>query len=75
MEERGLVTRKRDVNDRRVWRVSLTAKGRELYASLPDIGEAIRKKITQDIDKEELKTFNAVLDALIVNAKNMVDDA
>jgi DNA-binding MarR family transcriptional regulator len=42
MEERGLIRRERDIDDRRIWRIWLTEEGKRLETVLPPIGVEIR---------------------------------
>jgi MarR family transcriptional regulator, organic hydroperoxide resistance regulator len=72
MEERGLTRRVRDKNDRRVWRVYLTDKGRELEDVLPPLVTHLRKRLIKGVSQENLDIFDQVLDKLIVNATQMV---
>src|SRR5262249_50372911 len=71
MEERSLIKRVRDKNDRRVWRVYLTDKGQEMQEALPPVIAKIRKRLTKGVPARDLEIFNAVLDTLIDNANEM----
>lgn len=75
MEERDLIKRVRDKNDRRVWRVCLTDKGMELEETLPPLIARIRKKLIKGVPQAELDVFNKVLDQLIENATTLVAES
>jgi DNA-binding MarR family transcriptional regulator len=67
MEERGLVRRERDTQDRRVWRIWLTAAGKELETVLPPIAIELREELMQDISTSEREIFSKILNKAIVN--------
>lgn len=71
MEERGLIFRERDQEDRRIWRTWLTQKGKDMGKTLPPIVSQNREKLFAGIAAEDLERFNAVLEKLIENAKTM----
>lgn len=72
MEERGLIKRVRDEEDRRVWRIFLTDKGVELEETLPPLIVKVRKRLVKGVSASDLQTFNEVLDHLIDNAHDLV---
>src|SRR5258708_640032 len=51
MEERGLLSRKRDKADRRIWRVHLTEKGKRLEEELPPVVAKVRKLLIKGVEK------------------------
>ena len=67
MEKRGLVERKRDPNDRRVWRIWLTDAGRELRETLPPIALTLREDLLQGVTQEERQLLSRVIDQVIAN--------
>lgn len=67
MEKRKLLKRKRDRNDRRVWRVFLSDEGRALSASLPAVAHRLWYHAWQDLSEEELERFSEILDRMIYN--------
>jgi MarR family transcriptional regulator, organic hydroperoxide resistance regulator len=75
MEERGLLNRKRDRADRRIWRVYLTEKGRQLEDEIPPIVVKVRKLLAKGVDKNDYEIFEGVLDELLINAAKMVADS
>jgi DNA-binding MarR family transcriptional regulator len=74
MEERELLTRKRDRADRRVWRVYLTDKGRALEDELPAIVQTVRKELVRGVDKKDYEIFDRVLEKMLANAAAMQPD-
>jgi DNA-binding MarR family transcriptional regulator len=72
MEERGLLNRKRDRADKRVWRVYLTEKGRQLEGDLPSLVTKVRRQLIKGVPKAEYESFERCLDKLIDNAVAMV---
>jgi MarR family transcriptional regulator, organic hydroperoxide resistance regulator len=68
MEERGLVRRERDSQDRRIWRIWLTDAGRELQQVLPPIVLEFQEQILKEIPHSKRKQLSSLLDRMIVNA-------
>jgi DNA-binding MarR family transcriptional regulator len=71
MEERGLIFRERDQEDRRIWRTWLTQKGKDMGKTLPPIVSQNREKLFSGVAAADLECFNNVLEKLIDNAKGM----
>lgn len=67
MEERGLVRRERDSRDRRIWRIWLTAAGKQLEEELPPIALEIREKAMAGISQTEQELFSKLIDQAIAN--------
>lgn len=67
MEERGLVRRERDLNDRRIWRIWLTEEGKELQHILPPIAMQLREEALQGISLADQKRFSHILDQILAN--------
>ncbi|AFY33574.1 MarR family winged helix-turn-helix transcriptional regulator [Calothrix sp. PCC 7507] len=67
MEERGLVRRKRDVQDRRIWRIWLTDAGKELETILPPIAVELREEAMQGVSIAEREIFSQILNRAIAN--------
>jgi MarR family transcriptional regulator, organic hydroperoxide resistance regulator len=68
MEERGLVRRERDSQDRRIWRIWLTDAGQELQQVLPAIALEVQEEILKDIPLSKRKQLSSLLDRMIINA-------
>ncbi|RCJ17073.1 MarR family transcriptional regulator [Nostoc sp. ATCC 43529] len=67
MEERGLVRRERDTQDRRIWRIWLTDAGKELQTVLPPIAAAVRDEAMDGISLAEREFFSQILNRAIAN--------
>jgi len=67
MEERGLVRRERDVEDRRIWRIWLTDAGRELEQTLPPVALEIREEALAGISADDREVFSQILNRAIAN--------
>jgi DNA-binding MarR family transcriptional regulator len=61
MHKNELIKRSRDENDRRVYKIFLTEKGKKLEEKLIPAIREINKKITRGITKEELEEFTRIL--------------
>jgi MarR family transcriptional regulator for hemolysin len=64
MEECGLVTRRRDPENRRVHIVELTESGEELFERLRSVAVAYDAQLRGELDSAELDRFRRVLDQL-----------
>lgn len=67
MEERNLIERRRDLQDRRVWRIWLTEAGRQMETILPPIVFDLREQALQGINDAERQRLSALLDLIIAN--------
>ncbi len=67
MEERGLVRRERDTQDRRIWRIWLTNAGKELETVLPPISAELRDQAMAGISSDERELFSRILNQAIAN--------
>jgi MarR family transcriptional regulator, 2-MHQ and catechol-resistance regulon repressor len=61
LEQKGLVARKRDVNDRRVVHVVLTDRGTKIYKSTIPIFEKSVSQIFASLDRQRQKKLSALL--------------
>ncbi|MBD2153423.1 MarR family transcriptional regulator [Leptolyngbya sp. FACHB-16] len=67
MEERGLVRRERDVQDRRIWRIWLTEEGKQLEDVLPARASGIREQALQGFSESEQQLLSDWVDRIIAN--------
>lgn len=67
MEDRGLIRRERDRQDRRVWRIWLTDEGNQLKQVLPPIAQEIRELTLEGISEAERQVFSNLVDRSIAN--------
>jgi DNA-binding MarR family transcriptional regulator len=67
MEERGLVLRQQDAQDRRIYRIWLTDAGRSLQDTLPPIALTLRMQTMHGFSDTECQQFSALLDRAIKN--------
>ncbi len=67
MEDRNLVYRERDADDRRIVRIWLTDEGKQLMSVLPALGAETIKKATENIPEVEQQTVLKLLDQIVQN--------
>lgn len=65
LEERGLVERRRDTDDRRVSQLTATADGRKIVADLARRVVDVWNDILHDFDREEIERLIATLTKLL----------
>jgi MarR family transcriptional regulator for hemolysin len=68
LEEAGLVERSRDPEDRRAWRLHVTAKARPLIEKLQDVGAELVGHAFAGIDPKDVQTTREVLARVRENA-------
>jgi MarR family transcriptional regulator, organic hydroperoxide resistance regulator len=62
MEDRGLVLRQQDAQDRRICRIWLTDSGRSLQDTLPPIALTLREQTMKGFSEAECQQFSMLLD-------------
>jgi DNA-binding MarR family transcriptional regulator len=67
MEERNLVYRERDAQDRRMVKIWLTPEAEKLKDVLPAIGEETINKAVEGVSERDLALISNVLDRIILN--------
>jgi MarR family transcriptional regulator for hemolysin len=72
MEKAGLLTRRRDPDNRRIHLVELTEAGEELFLRLRDAAGAFDRRLRRGVAAAEIRTVEAVLERLAVNAASAV---
>lgn len=70
MARAKLVRRKRNRNDRRVIKVYLTPKGRELQSILPKLADAVNKQAVENFQKNEKDAILDLATRIHNNIKN-----
>ena len=68
MERAGLITRRRDPDNRRVQLVALTDAGEEAFARMRRAAMAFDRRLGAGLSEEELEGFRRVLERLGKNA-------
>jgi DNA-binding MarR family transcriptional regulator len=71
MEERGLIRRERDRQDRRIWRIWLTDSGAQLKQALLPIAQDIREKTLEGISEIDRQLLSEVVDQAIANLSEL----
>ena len=73
MEEKGLVKKIRDTQDRRlVWAV-MTAKGKEKLTVTTKASLVVFEKLTSVFTKEEMEQFDTLLEKLMKNTDKLIN--
>ena len=68
---RGMVARKVDARDRRRIVLTLTARGRRVYAEIDAIRRAVEEKFLSVLTRDEIARFTATLDKLEAQARRI----
>ena len=74
MEEAGLVERMRDPDDRRVWRLKLTAKAEPVLAKLHAIGMEMAAEAFSGFTSEEIGAIRGTLERIRENVGRIEAD-
>src|SRR3569623_1358922 len=61
LEEAGLVERTRDPDDRRAWRLHVTAQAQPLIEKLQSVGASLVDQVFAGIDPKDIETTRKVL--------------
>ena len=69
LQERGLVSRQPDSDDRRVWQIHLTAAGGALIDRITAIDETLRTELRTGISREDRHALAAVTQQLQANLR------
>jgi len=69
MEKKMLVKRTRDDSDRRVVKVVLTPKGRNMQEQLSTTKKRIMEKITTNLSLKEIQQLGILLDKMMKNVE------
>ncbi len=74
LEARGLVERRPDPDDRRVWLIAITEAGHELCDSIADVDQVLRAELRAGISRTERQALAHVLVRLQDNLNNTTPD-
>jgi len=69
LQERDLLERQPDSDDRRVWQIHLTPTGRALIERITEIDEALRTELRTGISREERQALAGVTQQLQANLR------
>lgn len=61
MEAEGLIVRRHDPHDRRVWRIEPTPEGKQLYGRLRRTADRLERALTAGLDDAEVATLRHLL--------------
>ena len=75
MDKRGLITRRRDADNRRIHVVELTPAGEELFVRLQETAVAFDTRLRQGLTETDVDTLGALLGQLTANAGEPDDSA
>jgi DNA-binding MarR family transcriptional regulator len=73
LQGRGLIERKPDPDDRRVWLVAITEAGRSLAAEVNDVDEVLRAELRHGIGREERQALAWVMQRLQQNLRSAIN--
>jgi DNA-binding MarR family transcriptional regulator len=74
MEQRDLVVRRPDADDRRRTRIYLTPKAREVVAAIAPLAMRTRDRLYEGLKKKELKALRRSLRTIESNTLSVLDD-
>jgi DNA-binding MarR family transcriptional regulator len=67
LEQKGLIRRKPDPDDRRTTKLELTAEGRALYPKLAETKNAVQRQFLRGFDEADLDTLVGLLNRMYDN--------
>lgn len=73
LQARGLVERRPDPDDRRVWLVAITDAGRLLAGEIAEVDEVLRAELRHGIGREERQALAWVMTRLQQNLRTAID--
>lgn len=74
LEEKGLITRKQDTDDRRVWRVYPTEKMHELLPAVKTVMSEWNEYLLEGFSKEEQEKLFEILEKITERAETAAKD-
>lgn len=76
LQEAGLVERRADANDRRSWRLHLTAKAHEILEQLRPLAEAMVEEALDGIDQSDRQRLGELLEQVRQNlSRKLIEQA
>lgn len=70
LEKKGLICRKTDLSDRRIFRIYVTEKGKDIHDEIEPIAQELKEIATKNIPQEDLEILYDVLIRISVNLLN-----
>ncbi len=67
LEQKGLVRRQRDPDDRRATKLEITSAGKALYPQLVEAKERVQAQFLRGFSKEEVRTLERFLHRMVDN--------
>ncbi|MDW3651025.1 MAG: MarR family transcriptional regulator [Bacteroidia bacterium] len=67
LEAKGLVERRANPKDRRIWKIYITDEGRKVRDLIEPLAIEVLKKATKNIDSKEVKLYNEVAKRIVAN--------
>jgi MarR family transcriptional regulator, transcriptional regulator for hemolysin len=74
LQNRGLLERLPDPDDRRAWRIGLTEAGKHVFAQITDIDQRLRTELRSGISKAERQALNGMLTRLQQNLQTALTE-
>jgi MarR family transcriptional regulator for hemolysin len=75
LQERGLLERHSDSDDRRVWQIRLTPKGKDLFAQVAAIDETLRTELRSGLSRADRQALAAVMQQLQTNLRRAISNS
>ena len=73
LERQGLIERRPNSNDRRVWLIGITTAGREIAKQIAKIDEQLRAELRDGISRKERRELNRLLNRLRENVSRVIE--
>ncbi len=75
LEERGLVVRRPNLDDRREELLTLTAKGRAIYEAVAPEALAVEERLMSVLTREERRTLATIIEKLTAQARSLAPNS
>jgi MarR family transcriptional regulator, transcriptional regulator for hemolysin len=73
LQTKGAVERTGDPSDRRVWKVALTSRGRDLWAQTIEVDRRVRHQLRAGISSAERDQLDSLLERIHRNISELLD--